>query len=150
MENLYDGNKIIFDKELEIPNISKERIQELYKKIKPIVVVNGIKYFLREFTSEELESEAYAFHKYDDKRDAVRKEQLQAVRDFLCLHEFRNKYFFVPSIAEVLAQMPEEIIDDVNAFEIIEQPETVKDLDKYKEITDKGFHLSKVRTYKKR
>ena len=57
-------------------------------------------------------------------------------------------WFIKPSIAEVLSQAPENVIEEANTFEIIERPHDCEDLSKYKEIINNGFHLSKVRAYK--
>ena len=55
---------------------------------------------------------------------------------------------FEPSIAEVLSQAPENVIEQANTFEIIERPHTYEYLSKYKEVINNDFYLSKVRTYK--
>lgn len=148
MDSLYTGSGILFDKELKIPELEKEQIIELYNKIKPIITIDGVSYFLRNFNINELECGSYTWHREEDKRTIIRKDRLLMIRDFLCLHQFDCKYFFKPTIVEVLAQIPEELVDEINAFEIIEEPKEITDLSKYQEITDNGFHLSKVRTYK--
>ena len=37
---------------VSIPEISKEELRARYKRIKPIVEIEGKKYFLRDFTEE--------------------------------------------------------------------------------------------------
>lgn len=107
-----------------------------------------MKYLLREFTLQELRNQSYIWNRHEDKRDIVDPSRLETVDDFLCLHTWGYYGLFKPSIAEVLSQAPESVIEQANTFEIIESPETREDVFKYKEFIDNGFHLSKVRAYK--
>lgn len=149
MEKLYGGsNFITLPKKLEIPEIDDKRLKELYKLLKPIVTIDEMKYLLREFTLQELRNQSYIWNRHEDKRDVVDPNKLETVDDFLCLHTWGYYGLFKPSIAEVLSQAPESVIEQANTFEIIESPETREDVFKYKEVIDNGFHLSKVRAYK--
>ena len=149
MEKLYGGsNFITLPKKLEIPEIDDNRLKELYQLLKPIVTIDEIKYLLREFTLQELRNQSYIWNRHEDKRDVVDPSRLETVDDFLCLHTWGYYGLFKPSIAEVLSQAPESVIEQANTFEIIERPETREDVFKYKEVIDNGFHLSKVRAYK--
>ena len=149
MEKLYGGsNFITLPKKLEIPEIDDNRLKELYQLLKPIVTIDEIKYLLREFTLQELRNQSYIWNRHEDKRDVVDPNKLETVDDFLCLHTWGYYGLFKPSIAEVLSQAPESVIEQANTFEIIESPEIREDVFKYKEVIDNGFHLSKVRAYK--
>lgn len=149
MEKLYGGsNFITLPKKLEIPEIDDNRLKELYQLLKPIVTIDEMKYLLREFTLQELRNQSYIWNRHEDKRDIVDPNKLETVDDFLCLHTWGYYGLFKPSIAEVLSQAPESVIEQANTFEIIESPETREDVFKYKEVIDNGFHLSKVRAYK--
>lgn len=149
MEKLYgSSNFITLPKKLEIPEIDDKRLKELYQLLKPIVTIDEMKYLLREFTLQELRNQSYIWNRHEDKRDAVDSSKLETVDDFLCLHTWGYYGLFKPSIAEVLSQAPENVIEQANIFEIIESPETREDVFKYKEVIDNGFHLSKVRAYK--
>ena len=149
MEKLYGGsNFVTLPKKLEIPEIDDKRLKELYQLLKPIVTIDEIKYLLREFTLQELRNQSYIWNRHEDKRDVVDPSRLETVDDFLCLHTWGYYGLFKPSIAEVLSQAPESVIEQANTFEIIESPETREDVFKYKEVIDNGFHLSKVRAYK--
>ena len=149
MEKLYGGsNFVTLPKKLEIPEIDDNRLKELYKLLKPIVTIDEMKYLLREFTLQELRNQSYIWNRAEDKRDVVDPSKLETVDDFLCLHTWGYCGLFKPSIAEVLSQAPENVIEQANTFEIIESPETREDVFKYKEVIDNGFHLSKVRAYK--
>ena len=149
MEKLYGGNNFVtLPKKFEIPEIDDKRLKELYQLLKPIVTIDEMKYLLREFTLQELRNQSYIWNRHEDKRDIVDSSRLEIVDDFLCLHTFGYYGLFKPSIAEVLSQAPESVIEQANTFEIIESPETREDVFKYKEVIDNGFHLSKVRAYK--
>ncbi len=149
MEKLYGGsNFVTLPKKLEIPEIDDNRLKELYRLLKPIVTIDEMKYLLREFTLQELRNQSYIWNRAEDKRDVVDPSKLETVDDFLCLHTWGYYGLFKPSIAEVLSQAPENVIEQANTFEIIESPETREDVFKYKEVIDNGFHLSKVRAYK--
>lgn len=149
MEKLYGGSDFItLPKKLEIPEINDKRLKELYQLLKPIVTIDEMKYLLREFTLQELRNQSYIWNRHEDKRDVIDPNKLETVDDFLCLHTWGYYGLFKPSIAEVLSQAPESVIEQANTFEIIESPETREDVFKYKEVIDNGFHLSKVRAYK--
>lgn len=149
MEKLYGGNNFVtLPKKLEIPEIDDKRLKELYQLLKPIVTIDEMKYLLREFTLQELRNQSYIWNRHENKRDIVDSSRLETVDDFLCLHTFGYYGLFKPSIAEVLSQAPESVIEQANTFEIIESPEIREDVFKYKEVIDNGFHLSKVRAYK--
>ena len=149
MEKLYGGsNFITLPKKLEILEINDKRLKELYQLLKPIVTIDEMKYLLREFTLQELRNQSYIWNRHEDKRDVIDPNKLETVDDFLCLHTWGYYGLFKPSIAEVLSQAPESVIEQANTFEIIESPETREDVFKYKEVIDNGFHLSKVRAYK--
>ena len=149
MEKLYGSNNFVtLPKKLEIPEIDDKRLKELYQLLKPIVTIDEMKYLLKEFTLQELRNQSYIWNRHEDKRDVVDLNKLETVDDFLCLHTWGYYGVFKPSIAEVLSQAPENVIEQANIFEIIESPETREDVFKYKEVINNGFHLSKVRSYK--
>lgn len=150
MEKLYglSSSMIALPEKLEIPIISNKRLKELYQLLKPIVTIDEIKYLLREFTLQELNNYSYIWNSVEDKRDMIDSNQLEKVDDFICLHTYGYYGFFKPSIAEILAQTPENVIEQANFFEIIEKPETREDVFKYENAAENGFHLSKVRAYR--
>lgn len=134
---------------VSIPEISKEELMSRYEQIKPIVEVDGKKYFLREFTEKELKGISYIGNISEDKREPVDMELyvLRPEQDFECIHSYGYPGFFKPSIAEVLAQIPEFDVPFIDAFEIIEMPKTAEDFNKNKVVFNNGFHMSKVRLY---
>ena len=156
MEKIYGEEDIFLPEEMLdpitlqpfLPTIDDNKLRELYKTLKPIVTIEEIKYLLKEFTLEQLRNQSYIWNANEDKREIVEPGKLEIVDDFLCLHTWGYYGLFKPSIAEVLAQVPDYVAKEANTFEIIESPETREDLFRYPEIIDNGFHLSKVRAYK--
>jgi len=134
---------------VSIPEISREELLARYERIKPIVEIGEDKYFLRDFTEEELTGKSYIWYKEKDKSEKVDMELYVAREDldFECIHKYGYPGLFKPSIAEVLAQIPEDEIPFVDAFEIINEPKTSDDFYKNKIVFDSGFHISTVRLY---
>lgn len=135
---------------VSIPDISDEELLRRYQKIKPIVEVGGVKYFLREFSKEELKNQSYI-----NEKDIVKKVNMRLFvpcigQDFECIHKYGHPMFFKPSIAEVLAQIPDGQVDFVDAFEIIEFPQVDNELIRNKIVFDNGYHISMVRLYTSR
>lgn len=137
---------------VSIPKISKEELNKRYARIKPIVELDGKKYLLRDFTEDELKKYVYTSNITQDKREIVDTDKYIPLEDydFECLHEYGYYGIFKPTIAEVLAQIPEDLASLVEAFEIIEKPETIEDLMRNKIVFNNGFHISKVRLYCKK
>ena len=148
MEELYGRNKIEITKDIKIPRINDNKLLELYNKIKPIVTIKEQKYLLKEFELLDLRGISYLENINKNKKSIIDINRLEIIDDFLCLHTYAYSTIFKPSIAEVLAQYPNELIDKSNLFEIIEKPITLDDITKYRQFFDCGYHLSKVRAYK--
>ena len=155
MEKIYGEKNIelprrMYNEEgkLYIPSISDKRLKELYNLLKPIVTIDEMKYLLRRFTLDELRNISYIYHATIDTTELVKEEQLEPIDEFPCLHRCGYYGFFKPSVAEVLSQVPEKTVSKSNLFEIVEEPETRRDVFQYPEVINGGFHLSKVRTYK--
>ena len=140
MEKIYGEKGIILPEKLVIPKIDDKTLAGFYRLLKPIVTIDEEKYLLREIS--------YIWEESKNKRDVVDSNKLEPVEDFLCLHTYGYYGLFKPSIAEILAQVPEKTICEANVFEIIEEPVTREDVFRYPEVVENGFHLSKVRSYK--
>lgn len=133
---------------LEIPKKSDKELQELYMNIKPIVTLGDIKYSLREFSLEELRKISYIYHVSDNVREVIDKDKLETIKDINCLHTWAYYGLFKPTISEVLSQIPTDLVNKVNLFEIVDYIANPRELHEYRNIINKGYHLSKVRTYK--
>lgn len=137
-------------KNYSIPYMSDEELMRRYLKIKPVATVDGVKYWLRNYSLKELSNMSYIWYARTDKQAPVGTAlEHHTCYDFECLHTYGYPGFFKPSISEVLAQIPEEIFKQysIDAFEIIDRPRCSADFNKHKEAFDKGFHTSIVRLY---
>ena len=136
---------------VQIPVVSSYEIMKRYRRIRPIVKVNGRMYFLRSFSEKEVYSKSFIHDLDKEIREPVRGYPVK-VEDFFCLHEFAFEDGFRPSIYEVLAQIDSGLLNKVGAFEIIESPETVGDIEKDRLSTvafKHGYRVSKVRLYRR-
>lgn len=152
MSRLYGySKKIVIPQELiEIPKITDEELLKRYTDLKPLITIEKIPYLIRDFSLEELKTLSYIFNKEDNKTERISRDNLEAIEDFLCLNSYKYKNLFFPKISEILAQVPIELERKDHLFEIVEQPITNEDFYKYDELLEEGYHLSKVRVYRKR
>ena len=137
-------------KKLSIPQITDEELMRRYLKIKPIAEIGDGKYWLKNYSIDEMRNRSYFWHLFEDKREPVgEKLYYHDYHEFECLHSFGYQGLFKPSVAEVLAQIPEDALKHftIDAFEIIGRPTSSDDLSKYREALEKGFHVSMVRLY---
>lgn len=145
---MYSEERMVIPKKIIIPKLSNEELIALYERIKPIVEFEDEKYLLRKFTLEQIINTSYIFNIEDDIRVLVDQDNLESVEEFPCFHTYGYPGFFKPSIGEVLSQLPEKSKKESKYFEIIEEPDTVDDLNMYLDVVNQGYHVSKVRTYK--
>ena len=148
LPKIYGNGERIEIPELTIPTLSNDELLSLYKKIKPIITIDGIIHTFRDFTLEELKNKYYTWNPQLDIRTIVDKYKLDPIEEFICLNTWTLYSYFKPTIAEVLAQTSNNIREYANTFEIVEEPITRDDINKYHDVLDKGYHLSKVRAYK--
>ena len=124
-----------------IPPISRERVIELVERIHPLVEKHGSLWHIAPVDPWEI---AFSWG------PTLRHEALDFVPGvtFPTLHAYGAPVFFKPSIAEVLAQIPEEIIDEVDAFSV-KGPEGAAELRKESKALNAGFHVAQTTLYKK-
>jgi protoheme ferro-lyase len=134
-----------------IQPITDERLAELSETIKPIIrfaesetglsrSVNGLPYHIEPV---DLRYTAFTW----DPKPTIQSENLKELCDITTYHSFSFHGFFKPSIAEVIAAIPDEQISAVVAFEIISSPETPDDLNNESEALNAGYHVARTRLY---
>lgn len=136
---------------ISIPEISREELLARYERIKPVVKYDEKRYFLTNFSEEELTGSSYLWmikEKLSEEFDITKYSPMPEY-DFECIHKYGAPNLFKPSIAEVLAQISDSVLDETCAFEIIEKPETQADLYRNSITFENGFHTSIVRLYRK-
>ena len=106
---------------ISIPDISDEELLERYSRIKPVVKNGWKKHWLRKYNLEELKT--HNFLDEDDIRDMVTADDgliHPLGYSFWCVHKINLGFMgpFIPYIADVLAQIDEDKLNVVRAFEI--------------------------------
>ena len=107
--------------ELMLDSITEERAGELIQQIKPLVRnVDGV---LCEIEIPDLFKTAFTWGPTFTK---VCEDKLAVVGAIHTYHRCGYHMFFKPSIAEVFAQIPEYLIDDVQSFETLFSDELIE------------------------
>jgi len=130
----------------QIPEITDERLNELAARIKPVHNFGkrrGRCYVKPMKRGDYLRGVAYTW----EPRPADKVEDLRPISDIRTYHTFGYYGFFKPSIAEVLAQIPPEVIDQVVAFEIIDSPSDAEDLNREADALNSGYHVATTRLF---
>lgn len=134
-----------------IPDISDERLLELYQRIRPIRKNGwGQRCWLNEFNLKDLRNANLA---WSDKRITVPIDEtgvkLRELGSFKCLHTWNAPALFHPTVAEVLAQIPKELVGEAKAFEI-DVPAFMYNIhtDEFaSKVFKEGYHVSTVVLY---
>lgn len=153
-----DNPKVImqsFNNETKIilPNINDNELLERYKNIKPIVYNwdDYFFYYLRNFNLNELKELTFL---YDINKNISKRVKhnncvtVDILDEFSCYHKYKSPMFFKPTIAEILSQFPDELLNEANAFYLYEYPKNSFDLNNQFDILNAGCHKSKVRALK--
>ena len=126
--------------EIKIPKISDDKLDELRKRIKPVKEKNGELFYFKDCDPR---NQSFSWGELVDKA-----EGLKAFASLPTLHSYGYYGFFKPSVAEVLSQLPEYVLDKTVAFKTI-GPETASDVNKHKKEFDAGFHVAETILYTK-
>ena len=102
-------------------------------------------YYLRDYSLKELRGQSYLWNAHNDIRSKVDLSNTKILMDFSCYHTYGYCGLFKPSIAEVLEQFPDEVLEEANAFYVLSHSEDIRDLNLEKRITEAGCHHSRVR-----
>ena len=82
----YSKTEIILPEQLTIPEISDEELLRRYQILRPIVTIEHLKYFIRDFSLEELKSLSYVLNRDDNIIKRIEQNNLEPIDDFICLH----------------------------------------------------------------
>ena len=108
-----------------IPKISDKKLNELYERIRPVIRYAEVKYGGKTHYEKHSEGDLYYIKKVDPRGVAFtwspepdeKASGLVEMTDITTYHSYGYHGFFKPSVAEVLAQIPEKYLDDVVAFQ---------------------------------
>ena len=132
----------VLKRAIELHDLPDEEIARRAKTIRPVVKFGEKLHYIKPV---DLHTVAYTW----DPKKAEKATGLKPLKEITTLHRWSYYGFFKPSIAEVLSQIPEDLVDRVVAFQIIECPETAEDLNKnYFELIS-GFHVATTLLYER-
>jgi len=146
-----------------IPEISNENLNQLAEHIKPVMryaqTQNGLEprfdnnlhesprqnerlYYIQPV---DIQQESYTW----DPHPTRPAELGDKICDIATYHSYGYYGMFKPSVAEVIAAIPESLRDQVGGFEIISHPIDAADLNWNKQALNDGYHQAITRLYAK-
>lgn len=126
---------------LAIPKISDQRLAELAPRIRPVTIRDGTFWFIKPYDPRKT---AFSWKPTLD----VPAGPLTALRRVGTMHSFSFYGFFKPSVAEVLAQIPEDLIEQAIAFHTV-GPRDAEELNQQMEHINAGFHLAQTTFFRR-
>jgi hypothetical protein len=126
---------------ITIPKISDEMLQMRASRIRPLLTFDGELYSI--VPTRDLRSISFMWNPIR----SYRAGPLRQLADVRMFHSFGAPSLFKPTIAEVIAQIPERYSAVTCAFEVIRHPQNAADLNLESEALNAGFHVSIVRLY---
>lgn len=130
------------EEKIWIPQITDEKLGELFERIKPVADF-GFFLGLRYIRPVDLRGTAYTW----DTRPAKKIRGLKLLCTIKTYHEYDYYGLFKPSIAEVLAQIPEEHLNTVVAFQIIGTPWSKDDLIQENKALNAGYYVATTKLF---
>ncbi len=135
---------------MKIPEISDERLTQLIAKIKPVFEEDGKFYWMN--LPDNVHPRRTAFTWIATKGEEAQLEPLSIVGSkFVVLVKWGYYGFFKPSFAEVFSQIPDQVLEEFDAFTIV-GPQTRSDMFEKtlaRIILNEGYQLATITLYKK-
>lgn len=128
-----------------VPEISNKILIDRYFRIRPLVqhTVDGDLYYIED--PKSLRGVAYPW----DPKLKERASDLEPITTIRTLHTWAYYGFFKPTVAEVIAAIPKEHLDEVVAW-YLQGPEDADALNEEKEAVDAGFHVAYCTLYRRK
>ena len=127
---------------MHIPEITDERLKELAIKIRPVYIYENELTWIEPV--KNLRRTAFSW----DPSPGAPAENLEKLTTIQTLHTFGYHGFFKPSVAEVLAQMPEWVEEQgAVAFSTV-GPKNAQDLNDQRDAVKAGYHQAQTTFYK--
>ncbi len=114
--------------------LTDQQISEMLESINPVVRKDGALYFI-----EPVDPRTQSFIWSPSFTDEA--AGLTEISQILTLHSFGYQGFFKPSVEEVLAMIPVDLLPSVKAFEVF-GPADVDDLNRQSPAIDAGHHVA--------
>jgi len=131
-----------------MPEISDERILELYKRIKPIVNIEERNFLIRQFALDEIRRKSIFENLQKNITTEIDLSKFEIIDEIDCFSLKGDKNIFAPKISDVLSQIPNKYLNQTTNFQVLCPPELVSDINMRKNKDE--YHLSKVRLYAKK
>ena len=138
-DNGFEHSRII------LPHLTDDELLVRYKRIKPIVSYQELYYYLKRYNAQMMRNQSYIWNIKKDIREQVDMTDVKTLAEFPCYHTYGYYGFFKPSIAEVLQQFPDDVLEEANAFYMTSTPDKEYDLGLQSEIVNAGCHRSAVK-----
>lgn len=124
----------------------RDRITSLSERIKPVVLRNGA---LRPILHDDVFNSSFLWD-HDSETASCEATGLTPIEDITTYHVYGFIGLFKPSIAEVIACIPERLINSVAAFEFISAVEPLGVVSKEDRwCLSAGYHIATMRLYRK-
>lgn len=125
-----------------IPKITEARLAELAARIKPVVHVGSRLFYI---APPDLHCEAFTVAPRTTKRALL--TEIASIRT---LHAFSHPLLFKPCVAEVLAQIPETLLSETEAFETIGPADADAINQGIANSVPTGYHAATTKLYRRR
>jgi hypothetical protein len=124
-----------------IPEISAAELDRRASRIKPVVMFLGMLHYIRPV---DIKTASFLWSPVK----GPLAEGLVFLREIRTFHSYAYYGFFKPTVAEVLAQLPDDsLLPFIAAFEIVRGPERAEDLNREAEALNNGYHVALTRIY---
>ncbi len=129
----------------DIPNVPTAELHRRFKRIKPLIVRDGK---LHTFdVHSDIVGRSYTWDPKNPVEDTVERTVIGEITTY---HGYGYYGMFKPSVGEVLAQIPSNLLKKVTAFAIVKQPEERSDMfdggEAYRAL-NMGYHMATTRLF---
>lgn len=127
----------------KVKDMDKDFVEKWAKKIKPLIYREGkVSHFKNK-------AENHFTHSFPwEAKPTKEATGLEEVGRIWTLHTWAYYGFFKPTLAEVIVQIPQDLLEKVDYF-LVRGPEDASDLNKtWKYVGDKGVHVAQTILYK--
>lgn len=138
---------------IKIKYIDDKKLSRLSDRIQVFILdeEENKHYLAPKESLHDMKNTSYLF-KFDrnGEKTCVNIDEYERIDDVEMLHTYSFKGFFKPSTYEIFSQIPENLVDQVDAVEIVWYPHVAGDFNRHLEAFNDSFHTSVVRLYRKK
>lgn len=136
------------NKKMCIPEMTMPEIMEWYQKIDSIRYQECVRVYSKKLQGEQVEQLDYRYIRYifPENLEPVGNE-LKFLADVKMLHPFDKGARLTATIADIIRQIPKELIEKTIAFEMVYNDTSRLQRKIFQKEWDSGFYVSVVRLY---